>query len=99
MSTVAELNRRLALVRWADAVAAAPEDEFIDPPEGYSYEELLAALFLAIYHSRRQSPAPLVAGGQGRTDKEITISGESSIKLFFVILALMTFVGLCFYFR
>lgn len=90
---LAELDRQLTIVKWAQAVASAPSDQVIDAPDGYSAEEIDSALFGAMY--RQKNTPPLIAGGQGRENVETHRAG-----LFFVLVLLISmfavFVGLCF---
>jgi hypothetical protein len=91
--SVAQLDRQITLRKWAQAVVSAPDDELVDSPEGFTNDELENAIINAMY--RHNDQLPVIKGGQGHSAEELLGSG---LELFFIILALMTFVGLCFYF-
>jgi len=93
--SVAELDRQITLRKWAQAVVSAPDEQLIDSPEGFTNDELENAIINAINAMYRSSKLPVIEGGQGRSAEELLRSG---LELFFIILAIVIFIGLCFYF-
>lgn len=96
--TIEEYDRHVTLMRWAKMVVSADEDEYVEYPEGFTTEELDAALHLVMYHpSRQPMPVPLVRSGQGRTADDTAEKTVENWTLLIVLFALFCFfVGCCF---